>query len=242
MKPFLYLDNWNTPRPRNRLEQLLDDGQWPVHCVKVQSEALPESVAYCGAFVGPSDSAAYGQDGWIAEERHLLQRLARAGVPLLGLCFGSQMLAAALFGLDVVRRRRERESGFGAVERAAAAAGDPLLAGLPERLDVFHWHGDEVVSGHPEMEILATSPACDTQVWRWRDHPAWGVQPHPEYDRAGFCAWLSQDAPQFRAAGLDPDAAASLSGDCLPAGGVFTNYLRIVTDHAAAGGRAGGVP
>lgn len=234
MKPFLYIDNWNRAQPRNRLEQLLEERAWPVERIRAQSSALPASLEYCGVFVGPSDSSAYDLDPWIVEERGTLRRLAQSGVPVLGLCFGSQMLGAALFGVDVVQRRRARESGFGEIVRAPAASDDPLLANLPDRLDVFHWHGDEVVPGHPDMEVLAASAACSNQIWRWRGGPAWGVQPHPEYDRAGLCAWFSQDEERFRAAGYDTGQAAVAAVDCGPAAAVFENFLAIVAAQAAA--------
>ncbi len=230
MRPFLYIDNWDRPQPKNRLEQLLDDLRWKVHRVRGQ-DSLPEHVRFCGAFVGPSDAAAYDARDWILSEQDYLCRLASAGVPILGLCFGSQILACSLLGPEAVFARGVRECGAGVVKLTSAGQADELTRDLPCELEVFHWHGDEVVAAHRDMTVLATSELCKNQMWRWRLGPVWGVQPHPEYDTDGMRLWLEADQARFTAAGFDAGAAGRAAPHCSEAGRVFTRFAEIVVEH-----------
>jgi GMP synthase (glutamine-hydrolysing) len=226
MKPFLFLDNWGRAQPKNLLETALDAAAWPVKRIEAARDALPSTVDFCGAFVGPSDAAAYDETPWVRAEQRYLRDLAASGVPILGLCFGAQTLAWALFGEGSVRRRAERESGYGRVTLTADGRRDMLTQELPPVMDVFHWHGDEVVAAHPDMVVLAQSEACANQIWRWRRGPVWGVQPHPEYDAAGMRAWFEGDRERFAANGYD--AANAAQPACSEAPRIFERFLAIV--------------
>ena len=62
----------------------------------------------------------------------------------------------------------------------AAAQHDPIASELSDGVVMFTWHNDEVKADHPDMTILASTPLCPNQVWRWRDQPVWGIQGHLE--------------------------------------------------------------
>jgi GMP synthase (glutamine-hydrolysing) len=226
MKPFLFLDNWGRAQPKNVLETRLDAEAWPVKRIDAVRGTLPSTVDFCGVFVGPSDAAAYDEAPWVSAEQRYLRELARSGVPILGLCFGAQTLAWALFGEGSVRRRAERESGYGRVTLTADGRRDVLTRDLPPMLEVFHWHGDEVVTAHPDLIVLAQSDACANQIWRWRQGLVWGVQPHPEYDAAGMRAWFACDREQFAANGYKMSDVAQ--PECSEASQIFERFLAIV--------------
>jgi GMP synthase (glutamine-hydrolysing) len=232
MKPFLFLDNWGRVQPKNLLEAALDAAAWPAERIDAVRDTLPSTVDFCGAFVGPSDAAAYDETPWVRAEQRYLRNLAASGIPILGLCFGAQTLAWALFGEGSVRRRAERESGYGRMTLTADGRDDVLTRELPSMMEVFHWHGDEVVAAHPDMAVLARSDACANQIWRWRRGLVWGVQPHPEYDAAGMRAWFERDREQFAANGFDATRAAQPA--CNEAPRIFERFLAIVQAGAAS--------
>lgn len=233
MKPFLYVDNWGRAQPRNRLEELLAAENWPVERIDARNRPMPESTDYSGVFVGPGDAAVYDDDRWIADEGRFLASVIAAGVPILGLCFGTQILAHTLFGPEAVGQRDARESGFGMIALTPEAADDPLTRGLPARMEVFHWHGDEVFRHHPEMIVLADGPGCGNQIWRWRQGPVWGVQPHPEYDGDGLRGWLEADRAHFERAGVSAADVADRPDRCAAAGTMFDAFLVVVRNQAA---------
>ncbi len=225
MKPFLYLDNWDRFQPRNRMEVLLDASGVEVVRVLANTGAMPDQLDFCGAFVGPSDAAAYDDVAWVNSEKMFLSKAALRGIPVLGLCFGSQILAAALLGPQAVFRRTKREAGVAPIWLTADGSADALARGLPRAMEVFHWHGDEIIAAHADMILLASSGECANQMWRWRHGPVWGIQPHPEYASEQMHEWLVNDRCRFESGGLDVDGLLGQRLDYESVGAVFENFM-----------------
>ena len=87
----------------------------------------------------------------------------RKDIPVLGICFGGQLLARVL-GADVFRNR-VREIGQYRVKLTDAGRNDRLFAGLGPELDVFHWHADTFTIPHGAT-LLATGETCANQAFR----------------------------------------------------------------------------
>jgi len=141
---------------------------------------------------------------WLRPEKELLREVLDRGLPLLGVCLGSQLLAEAA-GAEP-RRAREPEIGWHELELLPEASDDPLLAGLPERLEAFSWHSYEAPLP-PGAMPLACSPVC-LQAFRLDGQPAWGLQFHAEVTEETVRDWLADyrsdpDAVRIR---LDPGA------------------------------------
>lgn len=127
-----------------------------------------------------------------------------AGVPYLGVCLGSQILARAL-GEPVVPGP-VKEVGFEPIRTTGDAAGDPLLSVLEPQETVLHWHED--THALPEGAILlATADRIPLQGYRVGD-AAWGVQFHLEVDAVEFDWWIETASGQMdleRVWGKSPD-------------------------------------
>jgi GMP synthase (glutamine-hydrolysing) len=123
---------------------------------------------------------------FLGDERALVRTAVDSGVPYLGICLGSQMLARALD--HPVYPAGVREIGFNAVHPTSAASGDPLVSVFGDGDMVFHWHEDTF--GLPEgATLLATGDLVPMQAFRYGD-AAWGIQFHLEVDRAEVGLWL----------------------------------------------------
>ena len=111
-------------------------------------------------------------------------------IPLLGVCFGAQLLAWSL-GADVFKAPA-REVGFEPITPTAAAASDDLLDHYRPGDRVFHWHMDtyDLPDG---AELLATGDHVANQAFRF-GRSAWGVQFHVEIDAAELEQWLTEFA------------------------------------------------
>jgi GMP synthase (glutamine-hydrolysing) len=104
-------------------------------------------------------------------------RVARLGVPILGICYGLQLLTHKLGG--VVEKADDREYGRALVK---IENGDPLFANLeggPERV-AWMSHGDRVLRLPPGWVVLGTSENSPFAAVRDPERPIWGVQFHPE--------------------------------------------------------------
>jgi GMP synthase (glutamine-hydrolysing) len=150
---------------------------------------------------------------WLRGEIELLRDALADGVPVLGICLGAQLLAAAA-GAEV-HRSREPEIGWFEVAREPAGADDRVLGALPERFIAFQWHS-YAFRPPAGSTVLASSPVCP-QAFRL-DGRAWGVQFHPEVTPDILAEWFGdyEADPDAVALGFDPGVAEREARERLP--------------------------
>jgi GMP synthase-like glutamine amidotransferase len=98
---------------------------------------------------------------WLAAEKRFIRGTIEAGVPVLGVCLGAQLIAGAL-GARVYKSPR-REIGWFPV-RGVFPAGGPAFS-FPKEIEVFHWHG-ETFDLPPGAVRLAESDGCANQAFQ----------------------------------------------------------------------------
>jgi GMP synthase (glutamine-hydrolysing) len=176
-------------------------GEWLPH------EAPPPRLDGIGAAIVFGAEAQVDQEQahpWLRPEKQLVRELVDRGTPVLGVCFGSQLLAE-LAGA-VVRRAAEPEIGWHGVELTPDGRTDPLLGFLPETFESLQWHHYEWLLPSGAV-ALARSARC-LQAFRLEERPVWGLQFHPEVTESDYGEWLDEwhDDPGAVATGLDPEA------------------------------------
>lgn len=128
---------------------------------------------------------------WLEREADFLRGVLDAGVPVVGVCLGAQLLARAAGAW--VGPAPAAEIGWFDVELTSAGREDPVLGTLPARTRAFQWHHYTyaVPAGATE---LAASAAC-TQAFRIGS--AWGIQFHAEVTSSMVAAWVSEDGDEL---------------------------------------------
>lgn len=127
----------------------------------------------------------------VRAEQDLVRECHRRGVPVLGICFGAQVMASALGG--AVARARRAEIGWSDVLAPSAHA---LVGGR-----WMQWHRDAFTVPHG-ADVLAIS---DNGAQAMRMHRCLGVQYHPEANEAIITRWLSGDgARELALIGMSP--------------------------------------
>jgi GMP synthase (glutamine-hydrolysing) len=149
---------------------------------------------------------------FLVTERDLVRAAVHRGVPVLGICLGSQMLARALGA--PVSRAPVRELGFAPLDRTPDLDGDPLFGAYRSGECMFQWHEDtfEIPAG---AVLLLTGRAVHPQAFRHGDR-AWGMQFHGEVDADKLERWLTVAEDAVRAWGGDPDAIRDQAAAHLP--------------------------
>jgi GMP synthase (glutamine-hydrolysing) len=140
------------------------------------SGQLPGHFDYDAVVVTGSRSSVYWDEEWIGNLVGYVADADERDIPLLGVCFGHQVVAAALGGS--VEDMGAFELGYNEIERTED---DPLLEGVGEQFTVFTSHGDAVTELPPGATAIATNEYGNHG---FRKGHAFGVQFHPEYDTA----------------------------------------------------------
>lgn len=180
--------------PMGLLSSWLSEGGAPVlRCMPYIGDRIPESLdGFSGLVVmgGPQSAADPEVRPWLGE-RALIASAVAEGVPFLGICLGAQLLAVACGGsVEPMDGRGER--GVLAIDLRPGAATDLWLGGLPARIKVVQWHGDQVTSLPEDSVLLASSSACQHQAFRVGER-AWGLQFHPEATPEILAGWAEAD-------------------------------------------------
>ena len=148
----------------------------------VDPRACSAVMAFGGAMHADQEDA----HSWLAAEKQLLSELLAAGVPLLGVCLGAQLLAEAAGAAP--RRAPEPEIGWFDVEVSAEGARDPLLGALAPRFVAFEWHSYEIPLPPGAVDLARTESVL--QAFSVGDR-AWGIQFHAEVTAADADAWIA---------------------------------------------------
>ena len=113
---------------------------------------------------------------WLKDEKKFIREMIQSGKKVLGVCLGAQLIAAALGA--AVYKNTYPEIGWFPIFRQREADNSTLGFLFPEKIDVFHWHGDtfDLPSG---STLLASSVVCKNQAFSLGDRVV-GLQFHLE--------------------------------------------------------------
>ncbi len=145
-------------------------------------EQLGEGLVILGGPMGVYEESRYP---WMSEELNAIRACLRTGRPILGICLGSQMLAAASGGQ--VYKGALPEVGWYPLSLTYDGRMDPLFLGLDESPMAFHWHGD-TFSLPPGSLRLAESALTRNQAFRVGVN-AYGFQFHLETTEEMVRSW-----------------------------------------------------
>ncbi|HEU4403417.1 MAG TPA: gamma-glutamyl-gamma-aminobutyrate hydrolase family protein [Candidatus Polarisedimenticolia bacterium] len=140
--------------------------------------AIPDPRPFAGVLVTGSIKSVREPEPWMDRLGDWLRGVESFGVPVLGVCFGCQILVQALGG-RVVLNPEGWEIGAVEVRLSAACREDALFAGIPSPMPVLATHEDRIERLPPGAVPLAGNDGTPVQAFRVGER-VWGVQFHPE--------------------------------------------------------------
>lgn len=188
--------------------------------------ALPEFDQVLGIVVTGSHTSVTDHYDWSERTAEWLAKAVAREIPILGICYGHQLLAYALGG-EVGQKPNGLEYGTVEIQLTANAQGDALFGELPTPLRVHLSHAQTVLRLPDGARRLAFSTMDGNQAFAVGPL-AWGVQFHPEYDAEVAKEYIHQDRGALLAEKQDPDRLIETCVYTLQAGAILRRFTDIV--------------
>ena len=203
MKPVLVLRH-GADIPLGLLGNALHEAGVPVREVALHAgDEVPPIEGHPGLVVLGGEMGVYDESDhpWLRHEKSLIEQAHGAGVPMLGICLGSQLFAEALGGAAYLADGPP-EIGYITPELTAEGVRDPVLRHFDRPVVVFH---QDTWDPPPDAIVLART---DRFPHAFRMGSAVAIQAHPEADAGIVQAWVSHDRARrmLREADVDADA------------------------------------
>jgi GMP synthase (glutamine-hydrolysing) len=201
--------------------------------VDVTCQPLPgEPDQWDGIVVTGSPAMVSDRATWSESAAAWLAKAVGMGIPVLGVCYGHQLLAHA-FGGQVGYHPKGRESGTYPVKLHSAAQEDPLFGSFPAEFKAQLTHRQSVLELPAEAVLLASNDFENHQAFRIGPS-AWGVQFHPEFTAEVMRAYLKAQAPDLQREGFSPDELINLVEDAPHASSLLQRFSDFVIQNRRA--------
>ena len=175
-----------------------------------QDEPLPDAaeIGLLAVMGGPMNVYQHRDHPWLRKEKAFLERAVTAGVPILGVCLGAQLLADVLGAR--VTQNSQIEIGWFPVRLTPEARDSRLFQAMPAEFTAFHWHGD-TFDIPPGARRIAESEACSNQAFEYAGRVV-GLQFHLEYTADSIRSMLAHCGSELVNAPFIQDPDRILAG------------------------------
>ena len=185
------------------------------HIRTFEGQSVPKEMGDAAGLIvmgGPMGVSEQDRHPFLRQEIGLIDQALREEKPVLGICLGSQLLAAAL-GARVTKGKK-KEIGWHGETLTEAVKRDPLWMGVEPSFTAYHWHGD-IFELPPGAVSLASSELTKCQAFRYGHH-AYGFLFHMEITEGMIKDMVKTFTDELQEIGLDGREIIKGAKDHLP--------------------------
>ena len=176
----------------------------PVEVVKVSAgERLPSHTKISGVIITGSDALISQKLKWSEACAKWIRNTLPTGLPILGICYGHQLIAHALGG-NVGKNPNGPELGSVHIKLLPEAMRDPLFKGAHRSLYLQSAHFETVTELPVGARVLAQNESGEVEALKYAS-ACWGIQFHPEFDNEDMRLFLTDPDVDLEAFGVDID-------------------------------------
>jgi len=192
-----------------------------------QGAPLPDPSLCAGAVITGSHDMVSDELDWSLALEAWIRQIAPLNIPLLGICYGHQLIAKALGGHSA-DHPKGKEIGTVRVNTVAETAGDPVFQDLPPHFGAHTTHMQTALRLPEGARVFASNPHESHHAVRF-NATMWGVQFHPEYDARIMQSYIHNQREELEASGFDIDALLREVSATPAAASVTRNFARMVS-------------
>ena len=189
-------------------------------------EPFPLLPSAKGFIITGSHAMVTDELGWSVALEKYIRRIVSDNIPLLGICYGHQLIAKALGGKSDYNPKG-KEIGTVGIRTLDRAGGDPLLTDLPKTFCAYVTHAQSVLKLPPRAEVLAKNAHDAHQIVRFAPR-CWGVQIHPEFNGAIMTEYILRQKEELLAMRFDVDRLLREVKACRASRKILDNFLAVV--------------
>jgi len=191
-----------------------------------KQQALPVAESLAGIVITGSAAMVSAKEDWSERTAEWLAEAVKKDIPILGVCYGHQLLAHALGG-RAGPNPAGRQIGTVITQLIDAYTEDPLLGNLPQTFPSQTSHSEVVLELPPGARRLASSPLDHNFAIRFAEK-VWGVQFHPEFSRPVMSEYIRYRSDAIREEGLNPEQLLGKITDTVEANSVLRIFAEML--------------
>jgi GMP synthase (glutamine-hydrolysing) len=195
-------------------------------------QPLPKQDDFAGTIIAGSHSMVTGYETWGENIAQWLPKAVDIGIPILGICYGHQLLAHAMGGRAGFHPNG-LEIGTVEVSKSRFANDDLLFGDLPTSFEVQASHAQSVLRLPHKAKILASNTFEPREAFVLQKH-AWGVQFHPEFSQDIMRCYIMEQRDLLLTEGYDIDQLISAVRPCLFGEAILNRFCEIALEAGKA--------
>jgi len=239
MKSFIIIKTGSTlPTLRQRLGDFED---WIIRALGssnavitvvniMAGEALPSVDTISGVIITGSPAMVTDKAAWMQRLVIWIPQVLERNIPLLGICFGHQLLAEAMGG-HADYHPKGREIGTVSIQLTPEGKQDRLLGALPDDFLAHTTHAQTVIKLPPNALRLAENSFEIHHAFRLGDS-AWGMQFHPEFSADIMSAYVNDQSASLLKKGHNVDELKAAICNTNAASSLLKRFMAIVQEQA----------
>lgn len=206
-------------------------GREHVRTVSVfEGEALPDPADCSGILLTGSHAMVTDREPWSELAAVWLRTAVPAGIPILGICYGHQLIAHAMGG-KVGACRNGSEFGTADIRLTSRTSDDPLFKGFPQIFKGHVTHSQSVLELPPGASVLASNDRDAHQAFRI-GQSVWGTQFHPEFDEGILKAYIEICSEMLEKEGQSPEEILKTVRQTPEGGRILRRFGEIIMANA----------
>lgn len=168
-----------------------------------QYEKLPNLKSAKGFIITGSHSMVTEELNWSLELEKYIRKVSSKNIPLLGICYGHQLITKALGGRANFNPKG-KEIGSVKIKKLISSKNDPLFYNIPEKFYGHETHYQSALKLPSSAVVLAKNSHDKHQAVRF-NNTTWGVQFHPEFDENIMKEYIIKQKKSLDELGFDMD-------------------------------------
>jgi len=192
----------------------------------LNNEKLPNIYSAKGFIITGSHSMVTQELQWSLKLENYIKKIASKNIPLLGICYGHQLIAKALGGVSGYNKKG-KEIGTVKIKKNNISKNDPLLKNIPLLFNAHETHYQSVLKLPHKAIVLANNTHESYQAVRFKKY-IWGVQFHPEFNKEIMKEYIFNQSKDLIKLGFNVNQLIYTVKDSTLSSKVLNNFIEII--------------